>query len=63
MKLMTLNKSTCQSIYGTDMRYAMNSTVPEGSHFGVVDAFEQKEVLEFSVTYKELVAKEVSSFR
>jgi len=34
-----------------------------GSHFGVVDAFEQKEVLEFGVTYKELVAKEVSSFR
>jgi hypothetical protein len=45
------------------MQYAMNSTVQEGSHFGVLDAFEQKEVLEFGVTYKELVAKEVSSFR
>jgi hypothetical protein len=41
------------------MQYAINSTVQEGSHSGVVDAFEQNEVLEFGVTYEELVAKEV----
>jgi hypothetical protein len=43
------------------MRYATNSTVQEGSHFGAVDASEQKAVLEFGVTYKELVAKTVSN--
>jgi hypothetical protein len=43
------------------MQYAMNSIVQEGNHFGVVDAFEQKEVLEFGATYKKLVAKAVSS--
>jgi hypothetical protein len=45
------------------MGYAINSTMQEGSHFGVEDAFERKEVLEHGATYKELVAKEVSSFR
>jgi hypothetical protein len=39
------------------MGYAINSTVQEGSHFGVEDAFERKEVLECGETSKNWLQK------
>lgn len=39
-------------MYGKDMRYTINSTVHEGNHFGVGDAFQLKDILEYGATQR-----------